>query len=180
MSKDKIWEYVSNDNDKLAEKVKKDNSIVMTNPLMAKYIIENIVWEQGECVMEPCKGDGAFYNNLPDIVDKSWCEINEGRDFLTYEGEVDTIISNPPFVPRKLFWDFQMKAMKICKKRIFWLLNLSSLNVFTPKRLDEMKILNWFIHKMTIVGDKRWFGRYCVIELGKTDKGFFNWHRKTF
>ncbi len=177
----KIWEYKSNEDDKLAKKVEKDKSIVMTNPVMAKYIIDNITWEQGEKVLEPCKGDGAFYDNLPANVIKGWCEINEGRDFLTYDDvEVDTIISNPPFVPRKLFWSFQMKAMDICKNRIFWLINLSSLNVFTPKRLDEMKALNWFIQKFTIVNDKRWFGRYVVIEMGRTNLGFFNWNRQSF
>ena len=30
--KNKVWDYVSNDNDKLAEQVEKDNNIVMTNP----------------------------------------------------------------------------------------------------------------------------------------------------
>ena len=176
----KVWDYKSNDNDKLAEQVEKDKTIVMTNPEMAKYLIDGIDWVQGERVMEPCKGDGAFYDNLPDTIDKDWCEINEGRDFLTHDKEVDVIISNPPFVPRKLFWSFQQKAMEICKRKIYWLVNLSALNVFTPKRLDEMKEAGWFIQSFHIVADKRWFGRYTMIEIGKEDNGLFTWNRKSF
>ena len=176
----KVWDYKSNDNDPLAEKVEKDRTIVMTNPEMAKYLIDGIDWVQGERVMEPCKGDGAFYNNLPDSIEKDWCEINDGRDFLTHDKEVDVIISNPPFVPRPLFWAFQQKAMEICKRKIYWLVNLSALNVFTPKRLDEMKDAGWFIQSFNIVADKRWFGRYTMIEIGKEDNGLFTWNRKSF
>ena len=62
--KNKVWDYVSNDNDKLAEKVEKDNNIVMTNPDMAKHLISQINFNDGDIVVEPCKGTGSFYNNL--------------------------------------------------------------------------------------------------------------------
>ena len=176
----KVWEYESNDDDKLAEKVVKDRTIVMTNPTMAKYIIDGIVWDDGEKVLEPCRGDGAFYNNLPENVDKDWCEINEGRDFFDYDKKVDTCISNIPFVPRKLAWDFTAKAMDICSKNIYWLINLGTLNIFTPKRLDDMKEKGWFIQSFNVVADKRWFGRYMVVKIGREDLGVFKWKRKTF
>ena len=176
----KVWEYESNDNDKLGEKVEKDNTIVMTKPTMAKFIIDGIDWEDGEEVLEPCRGDGAFYDNFPDTVNKDWCEINEGRDFFDYDKQVETILTNPPFVPRKLAWAFQVKAMEICRKRIYWLMNLTSLNIFTPKRLDEMKDKGWFIQSFNIVADKRWFGRYCVVKIGREDIGTFKWCRTTF
>ena len=176
----KVWDYKSNHADKLAEKVEKDPTIVMTNPDMAKYLIDGIDWVQGERVMEPCKGDGAFYDNLPDTIEKGWCEINEGRDFLEYDKEVDVVISNPPFIPRTLFWSFHQKAMAICTRKIYWLINLQSLNIFTPKRLDEMKELGWFIQSFNVVADKRWFGRYVMVEIGKEDNGLFKWNRKSF
>ena len=78
----KVWEYTSGENDPLADKVSKDPTIVMTNPDMAKYLLGLINFKDGDVVIEPCKGDGAFYNNLPSNVKKEWCEINEGKDFL--------------------------------------------------------------------------------------------------
>ena len=48
-------------------------------------------------VLDPFKGKGAFYNNLPESVEKNWCEIDDGRDFFEYKEHVDWIISNPPY-----------------------------------------------------------------------------------
>ena len=68
---------------------------------------------------------------------------------------VDYTISNPPFVPRKLFWLFNSKAMETTRKEIYWLVNMGSLNVFTPKRLDEMNNKGWYINSFYVVSDKR-------------------------
>ena len=183
MENKKVWDYKSKESkgeicDALGELVeKKGNAIVMTKATMAKYLIDRITWKPGELVCEPCKGDGAFYDNLPDYVIKSWYEINEGRDYLGAERMcVNTTISNPPFVPRKLFWNFMVRAMETTTDRIFWLINISSLNVLTKNRLNEMGKKLWFIQNLHIVSDKRWFGRYCMMELGRTDKGFIT-HR---
>ena len=48
-------------------------------------------------VLDPFRGKGAFYNNLPDNVEKDWCEIDDGKNFFDYEDKVDWIISNPPY-----------------------------------------------------------------------------------
>ena len=48
-------------------------------------------------VLDPFKGNGAFYDNLPETVEKDWCEIDLGRDFFDYNEKVDWIISNPPY-----------------------------------------------------------------------------------
>ena len=176
----KVWDYVSNENDKLAKQVKKDKSIVMTKPEMAKELVARISFQDGDRVLEPCKGDGAFYNSFPDNVEKLWCEINEGRDFLTYDISCDYIIANPPFVPRKLFWSFMERSMDITTKGIYWLINMSSLNVFTPRRLDIMKEKGWFIQSFHIVSDRRWFGRYVFVEITREPSEFITFKRKTY
>lgn len=157
----------------LQDKIKKTSDIVYTKDTMAKYLINTIKWNDNETVLEPCKGKGAFYNNLPKNVIKKYCEIDEGKDYLEFDEMVDTVISNPPFVPRKLFWDFQLKAMKTTRKRIYWLINISSLNVFTPNRLEEMNKQGWYIQKFHMVADKRWFGRYVFLEITKKKKRYF-------
>lgn len=176
----KVWEYESKKDDPLAEKVNKDPNIVMTNPEMAKHLIDLIDFKDGDVVIEPCYGRGAFYDNLPNNIHKEFCEINEGIDYLEYDGEVDITLSNPPFVPRKLFWSFQQKAMDTTRREIYWLINISSLNVFTPKRLNEMKDKGWYINSFHIVADRRWFGRYAWVKISKEDKGTFTWNNKTY
>lgn len=71
--------------------VRKD--IVFTPRWLSKTII-NHFQPTGSC-LDPCKGGGAFYDYLP--LGSDWCEINKGRDFLKYKGEVDWIIGNPPY-----------------------------------------------------------------------------------
>ena len=167
MDTKQIWKYKSKDDDPLGKKVFKNPDIVMTNPKMAKDLIDTISFQDGDIVCEPCLGTGSFYNNFPDNVKKVYFEINEDKDYLLSDIMVDYTISNPPFVPRKLFWDFHLKAMDTTRKNIYWLINISSLNVFTPKRIDIMNGKNWFLESIHIVSDKRWFGRYGFIKFGR-------------
>jgi len=177
----KVWNYESNANDALAEQVKKDKDICFTKFEMAKYLLSKTDFKDGDEVMNTSFGKGAFYNQLPKNTKNYYCEINEGKDYLTQNKMVDITLDNPPFVPRKLFWEFMVKAMDTTRREIYWLINMGSLNVFTPKRLNEMKSKNWFINGMHIVGDKRWYGRYVWLKIGKTNNGFINgWYDKTF
>lgn len=53
-----------------------------------------------EIILEPFRGEGAFYDKLIksyDINNVDWCEIDDGEDFLHYERRVDWIITNPPY-----------------------------------------------------------------------------------
>ena len=47
------------------------NDVVMTKPETAKLIID--YFKPTGTILEPCKGDGAFYNQFEG--DKDWCEI---------------------------------------------------------------------------------------------------------
>lgn len=160
--------------------IESDNNIVYTKPEMAKYLLSLIKFKKGDVVIEPCRGKGAFYDNFPKNVKKVYCELEEGKDYLKYNGMVDITVSNPPFIPRKLFWNFHKKAMETTRRGIYWLINMSALNVFTPKRLEEMNGLGWYIQRMHIVSDKRWFGRYVFIEITKNKNDIFSYNKKSF
>jgi hypothetical protein len=69
------------------------NDIVYTPREFSKKIINHFK-PSGLC-LDPCKGDGAFFDYLP--KPKDWCEIRENRNFYDYNKKVDWIISNPPF-----------------------------------------------------------------------------------
>ena len=176
-----VWDYTPNEEDPLGKLVeKKGKKIVYTQPEMAKYLIDRTTFSDGELVCDCCRGagdgGGAFYNQLPPNVVKSWYEINEGKDYLGEERMmVNTTIGNPPYVPRGLCWKFFVRAMETSTDRIFYLVNASIINLFTPNRLDEMHKNKWFIQSFHIIQDKRWFGRYMWLELGREDKGIYTW-----
>ena len=43
-----------------------------------------------------------------------------------------------------------------------------------------MKDKNWYIESFYIVSDKRWFGRYVFIKIGKENKNIFNFTTTIF
>ena len=98
----------------------------------------------GDIVLEPFKGEGAFYNNLPDNIVKRYCEIEEGIDFRSYAENVDWVISNPPF--RLL--DGESRSNSIYKiilhfslmvnKGMCFLINDYGLSTLTPNRLKQL------------------------------------------
>ena len=78
----------------------------MTNPNDKIYTPDHIVDEvldiflpmiaDSHTVLEPFKGEGAFYSKLPGGR-TDWCEIDNGVDFLEHTGTYDWIITNPPY-----------------------------------------------------------------------------------
>jgi hypothetical protein len=76
-----------------------EGDVVYTPIHVSKQIID-FVKPYGIC-LDPCKGDGAFYDYLPE--GSKYCELKEGSDFLHFEEKVDWIIGNPPY---SIFEDF--------------------------------------------------------------------------
>lgn len=58
----------------------KTNDKISTPENIARYII-NLFPLSGK-VLDPFRGKGAFYDNLPETISKDWCEIDSGKDFL--------------------------------------------------------------------------------------------------
>ena len=53
--------------------------------------------QEGMKVLDPSKGGGIFYDNLPDKYIKDYCEITENKDFFNNYEKYDIIIGNPPY-----------------------------------------------------------------------------------
>jgi len=101
--------------------------VVYTPAHVSKHII-NFLNPVGVC-LDPCRGDGAFYDNFPN--GKDYCEIKEGKDFFDYEKKVSWTIGNPPY---SIFEEFLQKAFEISD-------NVSYL-VPTNKIFQRQKIMN--------------------------------------
>jgi hypothetical protein len=80
------------------------NDVVMTPEPLAKRLIEH--FQPFGKILEPCIGEGAFYNNL---VNAEWCEITKGKDFMEYHDKVDWIITNPPWSKIRPFLQHSME-----------------------------------------------------------------------
>lgn len=76
---------------------KKANDKIYTPLNVAKRIIDLFHFNDDDLILDPFMGQGAFYNQYPDYVNKEWCEIDNGKDFFNYTKKVDWIISNPPY-----------------------------------------------------------------------------------
>lgn len=62
----------------------------------AELARDMVAWFQPEeVILDPCMGDGVFYNLLPEGA--QWCEIEKGRDFYAWTDKVNWIIGNPPY-----------------------------------------------------------------------------------
>lgn len=135
-----------------------------TPEAIVKSMIEMANLTEGEIVLEPCRGDGAIYNAIPDYCESRWCEIDQGRDFFDYESaeHIDVIITNPPF---SLFKRFIAKCVELKPQKLVLL--FGCLNI-TSNRI-RMLLDAGYIHTKQ---HHTWWNRVCgpvmimVFELG--------------
>ena len=146
---------------------------------LAKVIIDRTTWKPAELVLEPARGEGSFFNNLPKTVRKDWCEIREGRDFFRYWKQVETVITNPPFRDRSggdnLFIPFLEHSMEVATKRVMFLVNHQCINSCKPNRLHKYERYGWYMGKPWIYSVKKWFGLYFLITFHKNGQREVNW-----
>lgn len=102
------------------------NADVQTPPEICKRLVKH--FKPTGYVLEPCRGDGNFYRALHEwnnavsydrIEYLNYCEIKEGRDFLTFADEChdyDWILTNPPFSQAKAFME---KAFQVADNVVF-------------------------------------------------------------
>jgi hypothetical protein len=96
-----------------------------TPPTLARQIVRHFA-PSGR-VLDPARGQGAFFKALVAygcLTD--WCELEQGRDFLQYQGRVDWVLTNPPW---SKFLPFLKHAMRLAPNIVF----LASLSHFMFK-----------------------------------------------
>jgi len=69
------------------------NDVVFTPSAICKKICS--MFPIAGKVLEPCKGEGAFLEHLPEGT--MWCEIVDGVNFYDFTEQVDWIVTNPPY-----------------------------------------------------------------------------------
>jgi hypothetical protein len=139
----------------------------------------------GDRVIEPFKGEGAFYDNFPTFVSKDWAEIREGRSYEDLSGEYDWVITNPPFRLEtgskrvNSFWFLLDYYTLRAKKGIAFLGNDSCFCTLTPRRQKILEERGWAITKVVVCSIKKWRGRYFFFILEKKP-GFMTYLLKNY
>ena len=119
-----------------------EKDIVMTPEYLAVEIINHFA--PTGVILDPSRGTGAFYDNFPG-EDHEWCELGEGKDFLTYNHKVDWIITNPPWSKMQ---QFLAHGMKVADNIVY----LTTINHYTTKRrIRDMRENNFAIKEIYCV-----------------------------
>ena len=147
----------------------------------AKDLIGFVPLVDGDRVIEPFKGEGAFYNNFPTFISKDWAELEEGRDYKDLSGEYDWVITNPPFRLEtgtkrvNSFWLLIDYYTQRAKKGIAFLGNDRCFSTLTPRRQAILKERGWSMTKVVVCSIKKWRGRYFFFILQKDKEGFMDY-----
>jgi len=146
-------------------------------------LIKLVPLVKNDKVFEPFKGEGSFYNNFPDFVEKDYTEIMEGLDYKDYHKPIDWIITNPPFrldteevgKRENSFFKLLKYYMTRANKGIAFLGNDYCFGTLTPKRLKEINTEGWYIHNIVCCSIKKWRGRYFFIIFKKEPSDFYKY-----
>ena len=110
-----------------------EQDIVMTPPALARAIIGHFSHAMSGKILDPSRGEGAFYNQFPSHLERDWCEVSEGRDFFTWDERVDWVMTNPPWSQIRAFTQHAMRVAN----NIVWLAPLT--NITTKARLRDLE-----------------------------------------
>jgi hypothetical protein len=71
--------------------------------------------------------------------------------------------------------------MEVAELGIAWLVNNQALNShFTPRRIELMQSKGFYLQKIQVVADKRWFGRYYYLIFTKDQNEFLSSKRESY
>jgi len=118
---------------------------VMTPPDLAKAIIDHFSHAMAGRVLDPSRGEGAFFDHFPDHLERHWCEISEGRDFLAWSESVEWVVTNPPWSELRTFTRHAMQV----SENIVWLAPLT--NLTTKARLRDLEEAGFGIAELLFV-----------------------------
>jgi hypothetical protein len=107
------------------------HDLVFTPRSLAREIIEHFPLH-GK-LLDPCRGDGAFYDYFPEHCETDWCEITQDRDFFDYDEHVDWIVTNPPWSRIR---EFLEHGMEIADNIVFL---VQMVHVCTKARLRAIR-----------------------------------------
>ena len=144
---------------------------------MVKDLLRLTPYNIDDVILDAGSGKNKIWFNNFNCKKKLECEIEDGCDFYKWNKKTDWVVGNPPFHES---WKFFDKASQIARCGIAFLINNLAMNSWTPKRYELMKKRGFYLQKIHIVLDKRWFGRYYYLLFTKEKNNFISWETKTY
>lgn len=125
--------------------------IVMTPPALAQRIVAQLSIPAGAHLLDPSRGQGAFFDAFPADCTKDWCELAEGRDFFDHKLCADWIITNPPW---SILRSFLQHAMTLAENVVL----VAPLSNFTTRaRLADINNAGFSISTLYLLkAPKSW------------------------
>lgn len=162
----------------VSHKIKKRehaNDKVYTPTALARRCISLVNISPSDTLLDPCRGKGAFYDNFPAENKKHFCEVEDGIDFFDFVGDVDWIISNPPY---SMLDAWIKHTLNITPRRGFaYLLGINNL---TARRVEMIEMAGYGLLTMEMFKVFGWFGMsaFCVFKRGT--KSIIKYNRKVW
>lgn len=128
-----------------------------TPQALARYCIDQVPLEEGDIVLDSARGTGAFYNQFPDYVERKYCEITEGIDFLEWSQEIDWIITNPPYDNLD---EWYQHSADVVRKGFAYLFHLHNI---TPRRIEMMEQKNFGLTHIHLCKVFEWYGMSAFV-----------------
>lgn len=143
---------------------------------LATDLIRHTPLSDGDIVLEPFRGDGAFYDALPSGVQKEWCETTQGRDYQSHTEPIDWVVSNPPYRIDQddgkrinAVWMLLDYFSPRVRKGIGFLINDKCFSALTPRRLEILAERGLRMTHLIVCSVKKWRGRYYYIVFQRTE-----------
>ncbi len=134
---------------------KNPNDVIYTPLNVAKKMIDMCEITDNMKVLDPSKGGGVFYDNLPNCK-KDYCEILENKDFFDYNEKVDLVIGNPPY---SLWTKWIDHTLKITDKFCY----IMGCFNFTDRRVKHILDNGFGITKFHILKIDWWFSPSFIV-----------------
>lgn len=150
------------------------NDVFITPLNLAKKHIELHDFNEGELWLDPCKNDGSYYNQFPEDVNKDYCEILENKDFLTYEGNPDVIVQNPPYSMLDAWFKKNIDLNPRCFSMLIGINNL------TTRRIEWCEKAGYGLTKMKMLKVWKWYGMSVIVVFEKNKPSIIDFDREVY
>ena len=136
------------------------NDVWLTPKGLAKKAIDMIDHREGEKWFDPFRATGIYYSQFP-TRKKSWCEIEDGKDFFDFKKNfkgTGVICSNPPY---SLLNEVISHSIELNPRVISFLIGV---NNFTLKRQQMFEDAGYVLRKMHWCQIRGWFGLSIIVQ----------------